>query len=208
MSWTTISNATATAGQPATQELFRALRDNPGAIAESATGAPVNQSLWHPYNLADVGGGNTGAFWSFANQGALANVTTPTFSDGYEYMIFGSGLSPSFGGGGQGLVIDYNINGVGFIELTRRTAWGIGLNDVFDFRLYCPDVRRSSKVHGGQFLAGFDATSWGTGGTWEHLTLALNGNTNSVVNSVNFSFATGPANFDAGVMYLFRRQQL
>lgn len=40
MVWTTIADETIDPGAPGTNELFTALRDNPGAIAEGASGAP------------------------------------------------------------------------------------------------------------------------------------------------------------------------
>ena len=39
--YTTITDATLTAGKPGTQAVFRALRDNAIAITEKAAGAPV-----------------------------------------------------------------------------------------------------------------------------------------------------------------------
>lgn len=42
-SYTNLTDATLTSGKPGTQSVFRALRDNPTAITEGASGAPKNQ---------------------------------------------------------------------------------------------------------------------------------------------------------------------
>ena len=94
---------------PVTQELFTALRDNPLAIAEGATGAPITAAGWHPYN-GTLNGTGDGKYYDFAVHGAVASVETPTFADGYEYMIILDGLIK---GGASG---DFNI------EVYRETT--------------------------------------------------------------------------------------
>jgi hypothetical protein len=64
-----------------------ALRDNPSAIAETASGAPVVFAGWHPYDKVSIGDGKTGLIYDFAVNGLQASVVTPDFVDGYEYRI-------------------------------------------------------------------------------------------------------------------------
>ena len=78
---------------PLSSALIKALALNPTAIAEGATGAPYAADGWHPYNGVNVGDGITGTIYDFAVHGAVASVETPTFADGYEYMMLGRGLS-------------------------------------------------------------------------------------------------------------------
>lgn len=65
----------------------RALRDNPLAMAEGATGSPYIQQAWHPYDGVTVGDGATGLIYDFAVHGVVASVSTPNFEDGYEYRL-------------------------------------------------------------------------------------------------------------------------
>lgn len=91
--WTTISNAAVAVGGIPSSTTVTALRDNPSAIAESATGAPVVASAWHPYNKVTVGDGQTGLIYDSSVNGTVANVVTPDFEDGYEYRIIMHELS-------------------------------------------------------------------------------------------------------------------
>lgn len=91
--WTTISNAAVAVGGIPSSTTVTALRDNPVAIAESSTGAPVVASTWHPYNKVTVGDGQTGLIYDFSINGTVANVITPDFEDGYEYRIIMHELS-------------------------------------------------------------------------------------------------------------------
>jgi len=87
--WTTISNALVAVGAIPRSTVITALRDNPSAIAESASGAPINVCGWHPYDKVTVGDGKDGVIYDFSVSGALSNVETPNFVDGYEYRLFG-----------------------------------------------------------------------------------------------------------------------
>lgn len=91
--WTTISNAAVAVGGIPSSSTVTALRDNPSALAESASGAPVVASTWHPYNKVSVGDGQTGLIYDFAVNGVQASVVTPDFEDGYEYRLIGVDLS-------------------------------------------------------------------------------------------------------------------
>ena len=73
--WTTISNAAVAVGGIPSSTTVTALRDNPAAIAETSTGAPVVQAGWHPYDKVTVGDGKTGLIYDFAVNGLQANVT-------------------------------------------------------------------------------------------------------------------------------------
>jgi hypothetical protein len=69
-----------------------ALRDNPSAIAESASGAPVMVSGWHPVDKVTIGDGKTGLIYDHAVTGTVASVVTPDFVDGYEYRVVAHNL--------------------------------------------------------------------------------------------------------------------
>ena len=82
-----VSNTVIAHKKPITLQQGRALRDNPIAISEAATGAPVVVAGWHPYDMVKIGDGNDGVFYDFAVHGTQATITTPDFADGYEYAI-------------------------------------------------------------------------------------------------------------------------
>lgn len=95
--YVSIPNGDIDQDSPITQPLMTALRDNPLAIAEGDTTAPVNTAAWHAYNKVLNNDANTGVIWSFAVNGAVAAVTTPDFVDGFEYMLFFDSVRSSFG---------------------------------------------------------------------------------------------------------------
>jgi hypothetical protein len=90
--WTSISNAAVAVGGIPSSTTVTALRDNPSAIAEASSGAPVMVSGWHPYDKVSIGDGKTGLIYDHAVTGTVANVVTPDFVDGYEYRILALGL--------------------------------------------------------------------------------------------------------------------
>lgn len=86
-SYTTISNALVAVGAKPFATTVQAFRDNPIAIAEADSTAPVNQTVWHPYNKVTVGDANDGRIYNFATDGTVASVVSPDFADGYEYRF-------------------------------------------------------------------------------------------------------------------------
>ena len=99
--WTTISNAAVAVGAIPSSSIVTALRDNPSAVAESSSGAPVMVSGWHPVDKVSTGDGKTGLIYDHAVTGTVASVVTPDFVDGYEYRI---------------IALDLRHNAAGFTE--------------------------------------------------------------------------------------------
>lgn len=91
--WRTISAGEVDTGSPVTDVLASAWANNPGAIAAGASGAPVAESGWHPYNMVTYGDGNDGAFYDFAIHGAVTTFDTPNFENGFEYRIIMEGMN-------------------------------------------------------------------------------------------------------------------
>lgn len=90
--WTSISNAAVAVGGIPSSTTVTALRDNPSAIAEASSGAPVMVSGWHPYDKVTIGDGKTGLIYDHAVTGTVPSVVTPDFVDGYEYRVLALGL--------------------------------------------------------------------------------------------------------------------
>lgn len=93
--FTFISNALVAVGAKPFATTVQAFRDNILSGLEADASAPVNQSHWHPYNKVTNGDANTGLIYSFGVSGAVANVVSPDFVDGYEYRFIVSGISSS-----------------------------------------------------------------------------------------------------------------
>ena len=89
----TIANASVAVGAIPSSSLMTAMRDNPIAIAEGSSGAPVVSTGWHPVDKVTVGDGKTGIIYDHAVNGTVANVITPDFEDGYEYRVVARDLS-------------------------------------------------------------------------------------------------------------------
>ena len=86
--YTTIASTEIDQDSPITQPLMTKLRDNPIAMAESATGAAVIAQGWCPYDMVTVGDGNDGVIYDFAVDGAVATLDSPTFADGFTYRFY------------------------------------------------------------------------------------------------------------------------
>lgn len=75
-------------GAPGTSELWKKWRDNPIAMAEGATGAPLIRAAgFVPHGWQKFNDGGGAVLWDYASDGAVASVETPQFEDGYEYLI-------------------------------------------------------------------------------------------------------------------------
>lgn len=72
---------------PIVAALMKAFAGNLPAALEAVSNAPVNQTHWHPYNKVTNGDANTGLIYDFGVSGAVANVDSPDFADGYEYRF-------------------------------------------------------------------------------------------------------------------------
>lgn len=143
--WTTISNSAVAVGGIPSSSTVTALRDNPSAIAESSSGAPVVFAGWHPVDKVTVGDGKTGLIYDYAVSGVVAEVVCPDFQDGYEYRVIGHRLEGDYAGQVRlGLYAYFETDAV-----YRRVAYGVqtGSNNSFGMDLEIPIPRISKTVH-------------------------------------------------------------
>jgi hypothetical protein len=91
--YNTITAAEVAPLAPITSSLGQRWRDNPIAMGEGASTAPLIYAGWHPYNKATVGDSNDGLLYDHAVTGAVGSFETPDFEDGFEYAIVIDGLS-------------------------------------------------------------------------------------------------------------------
>ena len=196
-SYTAIANGDIDQDSPVTQPLVTALRDNPIAIAEGSSGAPVMTSGWHPYDMVNMGDANDGAFYDFAVDGALASVVTPTFVDGYEYTIRWEAIVPSS-------TANFQINSVA-IHNTVTTG-----NNLSGY-LHIPMARVANLAKYGWLVSRNNSTALDAQGFVTLDTAAASVfsgfwsfNSAAALSSVSFSFSSG--NINAGKFYLYRRR--
>ena len=168
MAWTTISNAAVAVGAIPSSSTVTALRDNPIAVADASSGAPVVFAGWHPVDKVSVGDGADGLIYSHAVTGNVASVITPDFVDGYEYRIIAHDLvstSPTN--------VRINLNAYFQTTGTYRRLYfspdGNGTSGDYGFDLTLPTPRLSTRTHlalgvayrdGAITSDGSDTTSW------------------------------------------------
>jgi len=86
-SYVVINNSEIDPLSPLTAELATKWRDNPIAISEAVSNAPVNQSVWHPWDKVTNGDTNIGRIYNSAVDGAVTSAQSGTFASGFEYRF-------------------------------------------------------------------------------------------------------------------------
>lgn len=180
---------------PVTSALVKALEANPTAIAEGATGAPVNQAAWHPFDMVNVGDGATGKIYDFATDGARASVTA-TFADGYDYLIRLVNLSGStnlqpFRIGGTNVTANLSSADTltGTIEILAPTLTNLPKWAMVNLRV----------ASGSTGIKTFDGTA-----VIPFLGAFAFSSMSTALNSVALGYSTG--NIDGGQIHLYRRR--
>lgn len=153
---------------------------------------------WEAYNTT-----GDGKFYDFAVHGAVASVETPTFADGYEYMI----IAESFGKGVSGAALTFQIElyrnqaaayaGAAAFFLTTGTA---ALSVTGFVALYLP--RRTVRSH---YIIGHmatDTTNTTTGGGLFYN--MVNHTTATKIGKARVSWSTAALS-TSGKLYLYRR---
>jgi len=165
--WTTISNAAVAVGAIPSSSVVTALRDNPSAVAESSSGAPVMVSGWHPVDKVSTGDGKTGLIYDHAVNGTVASVVTPDFVDGYEYRIIALGLRHNAAGfTDRRLLIEAFKQTDATYRLIRQSDQGTNSQDFgFHAEFYFPRLESTAhfvmtmSYRDGSFSSGIDAAS-------------------------------------------------
>ena len=166
--WTTISNAAVAVGAIPSSSIVTALRDNPSAVAESSSGAPVMVSGWHPVDKVSTGDGKTGLIYDHAVTGTVASVVTPDFVDGYEYRVVALGLrhNAALIGTDRRLQMEAFKQTDAAYRLIRQSDQGVN-NQYFGFHAEFYFPRLESTAHfvmtmtyrNGSFSSGIDVDS-------------------------------------------------
>jgi hypothetical protein len=185
----------------------RALRDNPKGMAQGADDAPVIFTGWHPYNLTEVGGSETGLIYDFATDGAAANKVSPDFEDGFEYAFVFDGLSSDSGPPTELQISLYGETSASYLtdtsvidSLTTEAEKVFGVLSV--------DMPRLSKyAHSCRWISGGHAFSTATSAVTASTQsgAVLQSNTKQTVLRARLKFDAG--SFDAGSIYMLRRRE-
>lgn len=190
------------ADSPVTATLMSALANNPTAIAEGSSGAPVSEGMWHPYDMASAGDGSDGLFYDHSVDGTVSSVETPAFEDGYEYMIIGRGLSHNDSPNDRGLVI----------QLYRETsaAWSTaftgGATD-FGNTAEVNAIIEFPRVAANVFLvSGVQRYDPGASVTYAAIAGGIYTGTAQKISKARLYFEAG--SIDAGTLQLMRRREL
>ncbi len=161
-------------------------------------------SDWHPYNRT-AGGSETGLIWSFAANGAVANVVTPDFADGFEYMIV------------VDLVRSTTPSGTFQIELYRETSAAYsavgGLISSMSAasgitgQLEITMPRRSMRVHYVSTQLAFDASNATTMTAVQNTAVVAHSTAQKILRA-RLSISNGNINGSGstGEIYLYRRK--
>lgn len=198
--YTTLTNATFLPGKPILGSTGSALRDNPLAMAEADSTAPVNQTAWHPYNKVTNGDTNTGLIYDFGVSGAVASVVSPDFADGYEYKFIYLNISGT--SGTSNLTIDlYKETDAAYQSCTPNLASSIATADNYSGILIVNHPRLSRTTWS------VDAKYWKEG-TASFLggDLIMYDATVQKLLRARFSFSSG--NIDNGKIYMYRRRDI
>lgn len=205
--FTVIANSEIDADSPVTTTLMQAYRDNIAATAEGSTNAPVLSSAWHPADMVLEGDGNDGEEWSFATDGAVANLVI-NLAAGYEYMIFFNDVETT--GVGNWTIEFYRVTDAAYTtarNITQGTTAqpsGPQASQTYQGLLYLPFVTLPGRYNWKwEWVIDMqDSTSAaetysldGPGDTWDA--------TGQAVDKVRID---PPGNFDAGSIHLWRRK--
>jgi hypothetical protein len=195
--WTEISNPAVAVGGIPSSATVTALRDNPGAMAGAAAGAPVIFAGWHPVDKVSVGDSADGLIYSHAVDGTVAEIVTPDFEDGYEYRIVADALSHN-SGSNRNLVLQlYRETDANYATLyTSTTAVSASSRCSLDVEILMPRIsKRARFVHGLAFLST----------TAEAVIATHSGSIDEKMLRAKLLFSVG--NIDLGKVWMFRRRE-
>jgi len=196
--YTVIDYNTLLPGEPWTSAKAIASFENPEAIAEMSDGAPVMMGIWHPYDMVSAGDGADGELWSFAADGAVSEVETPDFVDGFEYQLLCDELSGT--ASADFLIGLFLATSASYVNADIVTAVNSAQARSIQATIHRP--RDVSRTHALEYIGWtWDGSASTTGGM---NTFSIQNNTAQKIGKARVSISIGT--FDAGRIRLFRRK--
>lgn len=197
MAWTSISNAAVAVGGIPSSTTVTALRDNPVAVADASSGAPVVFAGWHPYDKVSVGDGKNGLIYDFAINGGLAEVVTPDFVNGYEYRIVGNRLSHNSATTRELLLDLYKETSASYSSSFISAPAGNTILYSFDWEILLPRI--DSTAHFGRLVFQIGSTV--------EATTAISSYDATPQKVLKAKIRFTAISIDAGKIYMFRRRE-
>lgn len=198
-SYITINNTEIDPDSPITADLMTKLRDNPIAMAEGASGSPLNIAGWQPYDYLS---GGTGIIYSNAVSGNVASFESPAFADDYDYMFIFETVSLTSASPAALAVAmyretsaAYSSAGNFFTGPTSAVNTTSGYANIF----YPRKTSRSHLINGYVVEDAANSTTVGVS-----CNVAVNHTTAQKIGKVRFSASTG--SIDGGIVYMYRRR--
>lgn len=158
-------------------------------------------AAWHPYDADFLGDGSTGIFYDHSTDGTVSSATTPTFEDGYEYMIRLLSVSPS--GSTNYLIFTLNLSGGGTpdVPISANTTYDTSAG--YSGLIHIPNTRHSRAFH--KFIQIAPVHEFGSTSTsFVDETGTSLQSTSNKVNSVSVRWNSG--DIDGGSIKLYRRR--
>ncbi len=204
--YSAISNALLAIGAAARSSTVTALRDNPIAISEGSTSAPVLSAGWHPFDMVTVGDGNDGNIYAGTT---VATVESDPFVDGYEYMFIFDAIGHDNVSVGRQLTVELYLEtdavydtAIAFLSALAPAADTTGQGDGI---LYCRAPRSVLRSHHLQYQFGR-----GDGAQMNNVLpndlAAQYDATAQPISKVRFGW-NNTANFNEGNIYQYRRRE-
>lgn len=197
--YSSISNTALAVGAVPSSSVVTALRDNPIATAEQASGSPVIVNGWHPVDKVSIGDGKQGLIYDVASNGTVADVVTPDFEDGYEYRLVGSGISHNSGVDRSFQIALYKQTAASYVTAFSDSTRASSV--LFDFDIHIMMPRITALSHFVTFLVAINTGSFLLTTTSGY---AYNATAQKILKArIQF----GGGSIDAGKIWLMRRRE-
>lgn len=193
-------------GQPLTSAKAISYHENLDATAAGEADSPVLFTGWHPYNLVNVGGSETGVIYDFSVHGAVAEVESPNFEDGYEYAFVFGGISSSGAATELRMSLYGDTDAAYFTDDAIMASMSVASEEVYGIiRVEFP--RNPKRVHAARWIqtghvfrtdSGAVTVSTGVDAVFSDATL-------QTTSKARFRFDTG--NIDANTIAMLRRRE-
>lgn len=206
MAWTTLASGVLLPGEPLTSAKALAFYENPAAMAAGEADAPVIAAGWHPYNLTEVGGTETGVIYDFSVDGSVADRESPDFEDGYEYAFLFGGISSSGSPTELRMSLYRDTDAAYFTDVAIMSSMSVTTEEVYGI-IGVEYPRNNKRVHAARWLqTGYvfrtdSGTITVTGGD----DAVFSDTTSQTTSKARFRFDTG--NIDAGTITMLRRRE-
>ncbi len=201
-SYSAIANSEIDQDSPVTEPLLTKIRDNPIAISEGATGAPIDQAMWHPYDSTAVSDGNDGLIYDHAVDGTVSTIVSPDFVDGYEYLFLVEGLSYTLGASSNLTLEFYEETNAAYSGATTLGTSTVTTSSFYGF-IHVIGPRRVQKAHFAHHCLALVASAGSLGSAQNSTAVNVDATAQKILR-VRFDWSAGDN--DGGKIWMYRRR--